>query len=122
MQGSFNVWTDHKKGHNKVKDLARFKPMQRHLFLYTKMLLFCKKREENTDGHEKTASYSFKNSLKVMNAVMVGEGNKPGVLTNRDVSIWGFEEVHIDGAVLHPGVNDSSHLVLGWSQTKPCVL
>ncbi|NXR06394.1 MCF2L factor, partial [Semnornis frantzii] len=57
MQGSFNVWTDHKKGHNKVKDLARFKPMQRHLFLYTKMLLFCKKREENTDGHEKTASY-----------------------------------------------------------------
>lgn len=122
MQGSFNVWTDHKKGHNKVKDLARFKPMQRHLFLYTKMLLFCKKREENTDGHEKTASYSFKNSLKVMNAVMVGEGNKPGVLTNRDVSIWGFEEVHIDRAVLHPGVNDSSHLVLGWSQTKPCVL
>uniref|UniRef100_A0A8C5IXM3 MCF.2 cell line derived transforming sequence-like 2 n=1 Tax=Junco hyemalis TaxID=40217 RepID=A0A8C5IXM3_JUNHY len=67
MQGSFNVWTDHKKGHNKVKDLARFKPMQRHLFLYTKMLLFCKKREENTDGHEKTASYSFKNSLKVIN-------------------------------------------------------
>ncbi|XP_051482365.1 probable guanine nucleotide exchange factor MCF2L2 isoform X6 [Apus apus] len=64
MQGSFNVWTDHKKGHNKVKDLARFKPMQRHLFLYTKMLLFCKKREENSDGHEKTASYSFKNSLK----------------------------------------------------------
>uniref|UniRef100_A0A8B9IWZ5 MCF.2 cell line derived transforming sequence-like 2 n=1 Tax=Amazona collaria TaxID=241587 RepID=A0A8B9IWZ5_9PSIT len=70
MQGSFNVWTDHKKGHNKVKDLARFKPMQRHLFLYAKMLLFCKKREENTDGHEKTASYSFKNSLKVINVVM----------------------------------------------------
>uniref|UniRef100_A0A8C9NIU1 MCF.2 cell line derived transforming sequence-like 2 n=1 Tax=Serinus canaria TaxID=9135 RepID=A0A8C9NIU1_SERCA len=86
MQGSFNVWTDHKKGHNKVKDLARFKPMQRHLFLYTKMLLFCKKREENTDGHEKTASYSFKNSLKVINAVMVGEGNKSGVLTDRDAS------------------------------------
>lgn len=64
------MWTDHKKGHNKVKDLARFKPMQRHLFLYTKMLLFCKKREENTDGHEKTASYSFKNSLKVKNVVM----------------------------------------------------
>lgn len=83
MQGSFNVWTDHKKGHNKVKDLARFKPMQRHLFLYTKMLLFCKKREENTDGHEKTASYSFKNSLKVINAVMVGEENKSGVLTRR---------------------------------------
>uniref|UniRef100_A0A8C4W4Z8 MCF.2 cell line derived transforming sequence-like 2 n=1 Tax=Gopherus evgoodei TaxID=1825980 RepID=A0A8C4W4Z8_9SAUR len=65
MQGSFNVWTDHKKGHSKVKDLARFKPMQRHLFLYTKILLFCKKRDENTDGHEKSPSYSFKNSLKV---------------------------------------------------------
>lgn len=73
MQGSFNVWTDHKKGHNKVKDFARFKPMQRHLFLYTKMLLFCKKREENTDGHEKTASYSFKNSLKVINVAMMRE-------------------------------------------------
>uniref|UniRef100_A0A8D0LA13 MCF.2 cell line derived transforming sequence-like 2 n=1 Tax=Sphenodon punctatus TaxID=8508 RepID=A0A8D0LA13_SPHPU len=65
LQGSFNVWTDHKKGHNKVKDLARFKPMQRHLFLYAKILLFCKKREESTDGHEKSPSYSFKNSLKV---------------------------------------------------------
>uniref|UniRef100_A0A665WRR2 MCF.2 cell line derived transforming sequence-like 2 n=1 Tax=Echeneis naucrates TaxID=173247 RepID=A0A665WRR2_ECHNA len=48
-----------------VKDLARFKPMQRHLFLYDKMLLFCKKREETSDGHEKTPSYSFKHSLKV---------------------------------------------------------
>lgn len=107
MQGSFNVWTDHKKGHNKVgsfhyaapmqisahetryqpslclaascptpqrsfwflwfqvKDLARFKPMQRHLFLYDKMLLFCKKRDETADGHEKSPSYSFKHSLKV---------------------------------------------------------
>lgn len=83
------MWTDHKKGHNKVKDLARFKPMQRHLFLYTKMLLFCKKREENTDGHEKTASYSFKNSLKVKNVVMGKEEEikflfqqyrKPGVI------------------------------------------
>ncbi|XP_010780544.1 guanine nucleotide exchange factor DBS-like, partial [Notothenia coriiceps] len=64
MQGSFNVWTDHKRGHSKVKDLARFKPMQRHLFLYDKMMLFCKKREETTDGHDKTPSYSFKHSLK----------------------------------------------------------
>uniref|UniRef100_A0A674EKX1 Guanine nucleotide exchange factor DBS-like n=1 Tax=Salmo trutta TaxID=8032 RepID=A0A674EKX1_SALTR len=64
MQGSFNVWTDHKKGHSKVKDLARFKPMQRHLFLYNKMLLFCKKREETTD-EKPSPSYSFKHSLKV---------------------------------------------------------
>lgn len=65
MQGSFNVWTDHKKGHSKVKDLARFKPMQRHLFLYNKMILFCKRREETSDAHEKSPSYSFKHFLKV---------------------------------------------------------
>uniref|UniRef100_A0AAZ3QS92 Uncharacterized protein n=1 Tax=Oncorhynchus tshawytscha TaxID=74940 RepID=A0AAZ3QS92_ONCTS len=53
MQGSFNVWTEHKKGHAKVKDLARFKPMQRHLFLHEKALLFCKRREENGEGYEK---------------------------------------------------------------------
>ncbi|NXX81940.1 MCF2L factor, partial [Urocolius indicus] len=93
MQGSFNVWTDHKKGHNKVKDLARFKPMQRHLFLYTKMLLFCKKREENTDSHEKSASYSFKNSLK-MSTVGITENVKGD---NKKFEIWynGREEVYI---------------------------
>ncbi|XP_043926586.1 guanine nucleotide exchange factor DBS-like isoform X2 [Protopterus annectens] len=93
MQGSFNVWTDHKKGHNKVKDLARFKPMQRHLFLYPKMLLFCKKREETSDGHEKTPSYSFKHSLK-MSAVGITENVKGD---NKKFEIWynGREEVYI---------------------------
>lgn len=65
MQGSFNVWIDHKKGHSKVKDLARFKPMQRHLFLHEKAVLFCKKREENGEGYEKAPSYSYKHSLNV---------------------------------------------------------
>ena len=65
MQGSFSVWTEHKKGHAKVKDLARFKPMQRHLFLHEKALLFCKRREENGEGYEKAPSYSFKHSLSV---------------------------------------------------------
>ena len=65
MQGSFSVWTEHKKGHAKVKDLARFKPMQRHLFLHEKALLFCKRREENGEGYEKAPSYSFKHSLNV---------------------------------------------------------
>ncbi|KAF7252530.1 Guanine nucleotide exchange factor DBS, partial [Varanus komodoensis] len=63
MQGSFSVWIDHKKGHSKVKDLARFKPMQRHLFLHEKAILFCKKREENGEGYEKAPSYSYKHSL-----------------------------------------------------------
>lgn len=59
------MWTEHKKGHAKVKDLARFKPMQRHLFLHEKALLFCKRREENGEGYEKAPSYSFKHSLSV---------------------------------------------------------
>ncbi|CAK6969727.1 guanine nucleotide exchange factor DBS isoform X10 [Scomber scombrus] len=93
MQGSFNVWTDHKKGHSKVKDLARFKPMQRHLFLYDKTLLFCKKRDETTDGHEKTPSYSFKHSLK-MSAVGITENVKGD---SKKFEVWynGREEVYI---------------------------
>ncbi|XP_036371660.1 guanine nucleotide exchange factor DBS isoform X3 [Megalops cyprinoides] len=93
MQGSFNVWTDHKKGHSKVKDLARFKPMQRHLFLYNKMLLFCKKREETSDGHEKSPSYSFKHCLK-MSAVGITENVKGDV---KKFEVWynGREEVYI---------------------------
>lgn len=70
MQGSFSVWTEHKKGHAKVKDLARFKPMQRHLFLHEKALLFCKRREENGEGYEKAPSYSFKHSLSVSDSVV----------------------------------------------------
>lgn len=65
MQGSFSVWTGHRKGPTKMKDLARFKPMQRHLFLYEKALVFCKKREDHGDGYDKTSSYSFKHFLKV---------------------------------------------------------
>ncbi|XP_074492961.1 guanine nucleotide exchange factor DBS isoform X3 [Sebastes fasciatus] len=93
MQGSFNVWTDHKRGHSKVKDLARFKPMQRHLFLYDKMMLFCKKREETTDGHERTPSYSFKHSLK-MSAVGITE-NVKGDIKKFEVWYNGREEVYI---------------------------
>nr|XP_043900715.1 guanine nucleotide exchange factor DBS isoform X4 [Solea senegalensis] len=93
MQGSFSVWTDHKRGHSKVKDLARFKPMQRHLFLYDKMLLFCKKRDETTDGHEKTPSYSFKHSLK-MSDVGITENIKGDI---KKFEVWynGREEVYI---------------------------
>ncbi|KAM4693475.1 putative guanine nucleotide exchange factor MCF2L2 [Discoglossus pictus] len=93
MQGSFNVWTDHKKGHNKVKDLARFKPMQRHLFLYAKTLLFCKKREDNSEGHEKSPSYSFKHAIK-MSSVGITENVKGD---NKKFEVWynGREEVYI---------------------------
>ncbi|XP_075708640.1 guanine nucleotide exchange factor DBS isoform X2 [Rhinoderma darwinii] len=93
MQGSFNVWTEHKKGHSKVKDLARFKPMQRHLFLHEKAVLFCKKREENGEGYEKAPSYSFKHSLN-MASVGITEYVKAD---NRKFEIWynAREEVYI---------------------------
>ncbi|XP_030604779.1 guanine nucleotide exchange factor DBS isoform X3 [Archocentrus centrarchus] len=84
MQGSFSVWTEHKKGHAKVKDLARFKPMQRHLFLHEKALLFCKRREENGEGYEKAPSYSFKHSLS-MSAVGITENAKGD---NKKFEIW----------------------------------
>ncbi|KAM3850729.1 guanine nucleotide exchange factor DBS-like [Diretmus argenteus] len=93
MQGSFSVWTEHKKGHAKVKDLARFKPMQRHLFLHQKALLFCKRREENGEGYEKAPSYSFKHSLS-MSAVGFTENAKGD---NKKFEIWcnSREEVFI---------------------------
>ncbi|XP_042717356.2 guanine nucleotide exchange factor DBS isoform X2 [Chrysemys picta bellii] len=93
MQGSFNVWTDHKKGHSKVKDLARFKPMQRHLFLHEKAVLFCKKREENGEGYEKAPSYSYKHSLN-MTAVGITENAKGD---SKKFEIWynAREEVYI---------------------------
>nr|XP_060612422.1 proto-oncogene DBL isoform X2 [Anolis sagrei ordinatus] len=93
MQGSFSVWTGHRKGPTKMKDLARFKPMQRHLFLYEKALVFCKKREDHGDGYEKTSSYSFKHFLK-MNAVGITENVKGD---HRKFEIWysGREEVYV---------------------------
>uniref|UniRef100_A0A672RLZ3 Guanine nucleotide exchange factor DBS-like n=1 Tax=Sinocyclocheilus grahami TaxID=75366 RepID=A0A672RLZ3_SINGR len=65
MQGSFSMWAEHKRGHVKVMELARFKPMQRHLFLHEKALLFCKRREESGEGYEKAPSYSFKQELSM---------------------------------------------------------
>ncbi|XP_077165508.1 proto-oncogene DBL isoform X4 [Paroedura picta] len=93
MQGSFSVWMGHRKGPTKMKDLARFKPMQRHLFLYEKALVFCKKREDHSDGYEKTSSYSFKHFLK-MTAVGITENVKGD---HRKFEIWysGREEVYV---------------------------
>ncbi|XP_051876970.1 proto-oncogene DBL isoform X2 [Pristis pectinata] len=93
MQGSFNVWINHKKGPTKMKDLARFKPMQRHLFLHETALVFCKKREEHGEGYDKAPSYSFKHYLK-MNAVGITENVKGDI---RKFEVWysGREEVYL---------------------------
>ncbi len=60
MQGAFQVWMEDKK--TKIKDI-RFKPMQRHVFLYEKRFLFCKKKD--VPIHAEKASYIFKTDLQV---------------------------------------------------------
>ncbi|KAI4885361.1 hypothetical protein NFI96_014333 [Prochilodus magdalenae] len=93
MQGSFSVWIGHKKGPTRMKDLTRFKPMQRHLFLHERALLFCKRREEHGENTDKTPSYSFKHCLK-MSAVGITENVKGDV---KKFEIWysGREEVYV---------------------------
>ncbi|KAM8848830.1 proto-oncogene DBL isoform 1-T1 [Synchiropus picturatus] len=93
MQGSFSVWISHKKGPTRMKEMARFKPMQRHLFLYERVLLFCKRREEHGEGSDKTPSYSFKHCIK-MTAVGITENVKGDV---KKFEIWysGREEVYV---------------------------
>ncbi|XP_061818901.1 proto-oncogene DBL-like isoform X2 [Nerophis lumbriciformis] len=65
LQGGFSVWVSHKR----AAVLARFKPMQRHVFLYERALLFCKRRDE------RTPVYSFKSCLR-MDSVRVTENVK----------------------------------------------
>uniref|UniRef100_A0A673V3J5 MCF.2 cell line derived transforming sequence n=1 Tax=Suricata suricatta TaxID=37032 RepID=A0A673V3J5_SURSU len=93
MQGAFSVWTAHKKGATKMKDFARFKPMQRHLFLYEKAIMFCKRRVDSREGSDKYPSYSFKHCLK-MDDVGISEYVKGD---NRKFEIWyaDKEEVYI---------------------------
>uniref|UniRef100_A0A8C3YHJ3 MCF.2 cell line derived transforming sequence n=1 Tax=Catagonus wagneri TaxID=51154 RepID=A0A8C3YHJ3_9CETA len=93
MQGAFSVWIGHKKGATKMKDFARFKPMQRHLFLYEKAIVFCKRRVESGEGSDRYPSYSFKHCLK-MDEVGITEYVKGD---NRKFELWyaGKEEVYI---------------------------
>ncbi|XP_043996116.1 proto-oncogene DBL isoform X2 [Gambusia affinis] len=74
LQGSFSVWISHKRAAVRMKELARFKPMQRHLFLYDHALLFCKRRNE--DSHD--SFYSFKSCLR-MSTVAITETVKGDV-------------------------------------------
>ncbi|XP_060230472.1 proto-oncogene DBL isoform X1 [Meriones unguiculatus] len=65
LQGAFSVWLGHRKGATKMKDFARFKPMQRHLFLYEKAVMFCKRRVESGESAYRYPSYSFKHCLNM---------------------------------------------------------
>lgn len=57
LQASFSVWVENKK--DILKEL-RLKPMRRHIFLFRKAMIFCKK----TSSHTKVG-YQFKGMLKV---------------------------------------------------------
>ncbi|XP_023818338.1 proto-oncogene DBL isoform X1 [Oryzias latipes] len=91
LQGSFTVWISYKRAAVRMKELARFKPMQRHLFLYENALLFCKRRDE--DNHDRTPFYSFKSCLR-MNTVGLTETVKGDV---KKFEIWysGREVVYV---------------------------
>ena len=62
MQGAFNVWGASKK--ETIRGL-RFKPMQRHVFLYEKKIILCKKKDD--PSHVERASYIYKNSIETNN-------------------------------------------------------
>ncbi|KAJ8407217.1 hypothetical protein AAFF_G00288930 [Aldrovandia affinis] len=103
MQGSFSVWISHRKGPTRMKDLARFKPMHRHLFLHERALLFCKRRRKSCDKASNTSSnrlyrqdllsYSFKHLLK-MSAVGITE-NVKGDMKKFEIWYSGREEVYV---------------------------
>ncbi|XP_065576219.1 guanine nucleotide exchange factor DBS-like isoform X3 [Artemia franciscana] len=58
LQGSFNVWTEGKR--DRLRDL-RLKPMQRHIFLYEKAVLMCKRVGKDPEK----ATYQYKHSLNM---------------------------------------------------------
>ncbi|XDB46784.1 hypothetical protein AB1E18_000399 [Capra hircus] len=64
MHGSFNVWTVHKDRY-KMKDLIRFKPSQRQIYLFERGIVFCKIQMEPSD-QGLSPHYSFKKSMKLM--------------------------------------------------------
>lgn len=85
LQGSFSVWTENKK------DLRlRLKPMQRHIFLYQKVMLFCK--QANKTPFNKI-TYQFKHCLK-MSQIGLTESVK-GDAKKFEIWLQGRQEVHL---------------------------
>uniref|UniRef100_H3CLF3 MCF.2 cell line derived transforming sequence b n=1 Tax=Tetraodon nigroviridis TaxID=99883 RepID=H3CLF3_TETNG len=91
LQGGFSVWISHKRAAVRMKEMARFKPMQRHLFLYEHAVLFCKRRDE--DSPDRTPFYSFKSCLR-LSAVGVTESVK-GDVRKFEICYSGREVVYI---------------------------
>lgn len=84
LQGSFSVWAESKR------DLRlRLKPMQRHIFLYQKAILFCKPASKT--AHNK-ATYQFKHYLE-MSQIGLTESVK-GDMKKFEVWLKGRQEVY----------------------------
>lgn len=89
LQGSFSVWAENKR------DLRlRLKPMQRHIFLYQKAILFCKPASKT--AHNK-ATYQFKHYLE-MSQIGLTESVK-GDMKKFEVWLKGRQEVYTIQAV-----------------------
>ncbi|XP_077447659.1 proto-oncogene DBL isoform X2 [Stigmatopora argus] len=89
LQGGFSVWISHKRGAARMRELARFKPAQRHVFLYERALICCKRR----DDHRRPPVYSFKSCLR-MNSVSLTE-NVKGDNKKFELCHRGTQEVYI---------------------------
>ncbi|XP_033067713.1 probable guanine nucleotide exchange factor MCF2L2 isoform X3 [Trachypithecus francoisi] len=63
LHGPFSVWTIHKDRY-KMKDLIRFKPSQRQIYLFERGIVFCKIRMEPGD-QGLSPHYSFKKAMKL---------------------------------------------------------
>uniref|UniRef100_T1JN60 Guanine nucleotide exchange factor DBS n=1 Tax=Strigamia maritima TaxID=126957 RepID=T1JN60_STRMM len=89
MQGSFRVWTEHKN--DRLRDL-RLKPMQRHIFLHEKAVLFCKRSGKEQDR----VTYNFKLCLK-MSEVGLTETVRGSKGEQKKFELWlqGRAEVYI---------------------------
>ncbi|XP_056645987.1 guanine nucleotide exchange factor DBS-like isoform X1 [Diorhabda sublineata] len=81
LQGSFSVWIENKR--------LRLKPMQRHLFLYQKALLFCKPISKAVHNN---ATYQFKHYLQ-MSKIGLTESVK-GDTKKFEVWLQGRQEVY----------------------------
>ncbi|XP_054708751.1 LOW QUALITY PROTEIN: guanine nucleotide exchange factor DBS-like [Uloborus diversus] len=88
LQSSFNVWVENKK--DRIREL-RFKPHQRHIFLYEGLVLFTKKY-----GREESPSYAFKNALKT-SQIGLTENMHGSKAEGRKFELWlhGRKQIYI---------------------------
>jgi len=60
----FSVWEYKKEHHRSIRDL-RFQSHTRHVFLYERLIIFSKRKDDSTSNSDKSATYTLKNSLPV---------------------------------------------------------